>query len=116
MFFHDQEHALERIDDNSLRKVLAYGDGLMTTLVVFEHAAEIDADIPLHHHDQIQTTYVLQGAFEFAIEYPDHIKVEKVYTGDSIYFPSGYAHGCVPLEDDSRLLDSFTPIRADFLE
>ncbi|CAH0417319.1 cupin domain-containing protein [Periweissella fabaria] len=115
MFFYDNEQTLQRVDDNSLRKVLAYGDGLMNTLVVFEHGLAVGSPIPYHQHKHVQTTFVLQGSFEFTIQYPDHIERHQVQVGDSIYFPSNYPHGCIPLVDDSRLLDSFTPIRKDFL-
>lgn len=115
MFFYDNELPLERVDENSLRKVLAYGDGLMNTLVVFERGLAAGSSIPYHQHEHVQTTFVLQGSFELAIEYPDHIERKVVQQGDSIYFPSKHPHGCIPLEDDSRLLDAFTPIRQDFL-
>ena len=61
-----------------------------------------------------QLTY-LKGSFKFSIKYPDRIETKVVHVGDAIYFPSNYEHGCIPLEDDSQLFDSFTPIREDFL-
>ncbi|MFD1670822.1 cupin domain-containing protein [Agrilactobacillus yilanensis] len=115
MFFKGNETELGRVDDNTLRKNLAYGDGLMNTLVIFEHGLASDATIPFHKHAHVQTTYVLKGAFKFAIKYPDHTDVQEVHVGDSIYFPSNYEHGCIPLEDDSQLIDSFNPVREDFL-
>ncbi|MFC6295198.1 cupin domain-containing protein [Lactiplantibacillus daoliensis] len=115
MFFKDSEIKLGRVDDNTLRKVVAHGDGLMDTLVIFERGLKPDATIPFHKHVHVQTTYVLKGSFKFAIKYSDHTDVQEVHVGDSIYFPSNHEHGCIPLEDDSRLLDSFTPIREDFL-
>lgn len=115
MFFYDKDIELERIDDNSLRKVLAYGEGLMDTLVVFEKGLSTDTEIPFHVHEHVQTTFCLQGSFKFAIKYADRTEVKVIHQGDSIYFPSNHEHGCIPLEDDSRLLDAFTPIREDFL-
>ncbi|CAJ1228072.1 cupin [Levilactobacillus zymae] len=115
MFFKAENLKLERVDDNTLRQVGAHGEGLMDALVIFEHAVPADTPIPFHHHVHVQTTYVLRGAFKFAVKYPDHTEVQEVHAGDSIYFPSDHAHGCIPLADDSRLLDAFTPIREDFL-
>jgi quercetin dioxygenase-like cupin family protein len=115
MFFKDSEIKLDRVDDNTLRKTLAYGDGLMNTLCIFERGLDVNATIPFHQHEQVQTTYVLKGSFKFAIKYADHVDVQTVNVGDSIYFPSNHEHGCIPLEDDSRLIDSFNPIREDFL-
>ncbi|MFC6322727.1 cupin domain-containing protein [Companilactobacillus baiquanensis] len=115
MFFYDKDIELGRVDDNTLRKVLSYGDGLMNTLVVFEKGLAPDSVIPYHKHVHVQTTYVLKGSFKFSIKYPDHTDTNEVHVGDTIYFPSNLEHGCIPLEDDSRLIDSFNPIREDFL-
>ena len=115
MFYFDKDIKFERVDDNTLRKILAYDGGLMDTLCVFEKGLAPDSTIPYHKHANEQTTYVLKGSFKFSIKYPDHVDTQTVHEGDSMYFPSNYEHGCIPLEDDSRVLDSFTPIRKDFL-
>ncbi|VDG22525.1 cupin domain-containing protein [Lactiplantibacillus mudanjiangensis] len=115
MFFKNESTEMGRVDDNTLRKVTAYGDGLMNAYIVFEKGLAPDSTIPFHHHVHVQTTYVLKGSFKFAIKYDDHTDIQEVHAGDGIYFPSDHEHGCIPLEDDSRLLDSFTPIREDFL-
>ncbi|MGG5370841.1 cupin domain-containing protein [Enterococcus sp. AZ196] len=115
MFFKKEELATTRVDDNTLRTVLAYGEGLMNALIIFENGLDSESEIPYHKHEHVQTTYVMKGSFKFSIKYPDHTETRVVQTGDTIYFPSNHEHGCIPLEDDSRLLDSFTPIREDFL-
>ncbi|WP_390409185.1 cupin domain-containing protein [Lacticaseibacillus jixiensis] len=115
MFFHQSNLPITQIDANSTRQVLAHGDGLMNALITFQHALPETATIPLHQHPHVQTTYVLKGAFKFEIDYPDHQAIQVVHQGDAIYFPANHPHGCIPLEDDSKLLDSFTPIREDFL-
>ena len=115
MFYNKEELETKRVDNNSLRTVLAYGEGLMNALIIFEKGLGADTEIPYHSHQHVQTTYVLKGSFKFSIKYPDHTETRVVQEGDAIYFPSNYEHGCIPLENDSRLLDSFTPIREDFL-
>lgn len=115
MFFNKAELTTTRVDDNTLRTVLAHGEGLMNALIVFEKGLDPATEIPYHKHEHVQTTYVLKGSFKFSIKYPDQIETKVVQEGDAIYFPSNHEHGCVPLEDDSRLFDSFTPIREDFL-
>ncbi|MDR0299479.1 MAG: cupin domain-containing protein [Streptococcaceae bacterium] len=116
MFFKKENLKTLRIDDNTFRTVLSHGEGLMTARVYFEKGMALEAKVPFHCHAQTQTTFILKGAFKFAIKYPGGVSTQIVNVGDSIYFPSNYEHGCIPLEDDSQLLDSFTPIREDFLE
>lgn len=115
MFFKSENLENKRIDDNTFRQILAYGDGLMNALITFEKGLDPESEIPYHHHEHVQTTYVLKGSFKFSIKYPDRVETQVVTAGDAIYFPSDYWHGCIPLEDGSQLLDSFTPIREDFL-
>lgn len=115
MFFKQSDLLEKRIDDNSFRTVLAYGDGLMNAFIRFEKGLPETTEVPFHHHEHVQTTYVLKGKFKFSIQYPEGIRTEIVAAGDAIYFPSNLLHGCIPLVDDSQLLDSFTPIREDFL-
>ena len=115
MFFKEEELETKRIDSNTFRRVLAYGEGLMNALITFEKGLNPETEIPYHSHEHVQTTYVLKGSFKFSIKYPDRIETKVVHVGDVIYFPSNYEHGCIPLEDDSQLFDSFTPIREDFL-
>lgn len=115
MFFKDSDLETKRVDGNTLRRILGYGEGLMNALIIFEKGLDSETEIPYHKHVHVQTTYVLKGSFKFSIKYPDHTETKVVTVGDAIYFPSDYEHGCIPLEDDSRLLDSFTPIREDFL-
>lgn len=115
MFFKKKELTTNRVDDNTLRTLLANGEGLMSVLIIFEKGLDPETEIPYHKHEHVQTTYVLKGSFKFSIKYPDHTETKVVQEGDAIYFPSNHEHGCVPLADDSRLFDSFTPIREDFL-
>ncbi|MGV0167319.1 cupin domain-containing protein [Furfurilactobacillus sp. WILCCON 0119] len=115
MFYKIDDINMDTIDDNSTRKVLAHEGGLMYARVYFKNATPNDV-IPPHHHVHEQVTYVLKGAFKFEIMYPDHTEVQEVHVGDSIYFPANVEHGCIPLEDDSQVLDCFTPQRDDFLK
>ena len=55
-------------------------------------------------------TYVLSGEFEFTIGEETRV----VSAGDTLYKQPGIMHGCVCLQPGT-LLDTFTPIREDFL-
>jgi quercetin dioxygenase-like cupin family protein len=116
VFFKQKDLHIDQLDDNSSREVLAYGDQLMNARIFFKKGLDPETAIPVHNHPHVQTTYVLKGSFKFIIKYPDHDDIQVVKAGDGIYFPAQLFHGCIPLEDDSQLLDSFTPIRVDFLQ
>jgi quercetin dioxygenase-like cupin family protein len=113
MFFHDQQMEHVTVDSNTTRKVLAHSDQIMYAKVMFAKAQQ--GEIPLHKHVHEQITYVLQGSFQFMIDDSVAQDVQIVRVGDSIHFPSGVLHGCIPLEDGGILLDAFTPARGDFL-
>lgn len=115
MFFNQADLKTQVIDDNSYRQVLAHSGSLMNVKVFFKQATPA-APIPVHQHVHEQTTYVLKGTFKFEIREATGTQVQEVHEGDSIYFPANVFHGCIPLADDSQLLDSFTPQREDFLQ
>ena len=104
-----------RVDENTQRTILAVGDGLMNVLVKFDKRLDEKSPIPTHHHVHEQTTFVLRGSFLFTVEFNGKVETQRVKSGDAISFPSCAEHGCIPLEDESELIDSFTPIREDFL-
>lgn len=89
------------------RKLLSRGGGLMMTEVTFDKAAI--GDIHYHIHEQI--SYIVQGSFEFNLDGEKKV----VQKGDSIFIPSNAPHGVKALEQNSIILDIFTPQRDDFL-
>ena len=88
------------------RRVLIHTPELMQVEFGFDKGA-VGA---LHSHPHIQVSYVAEGSFEVTIDG----KTEIVGTGGSFIVPSGLVHGVVALEK-GRLVDVFTPHRADFL-
>lgn len=88
------------------RKVLAYNEEMMMCEIHFKKGAV--GDMHAHHHTQ--TTYILEGVFEFTIG--EEKKV--VSKGDSLLMPADIPHGTVALEE-GVLLDIFSPMRQDFL-
>jgi quercetin dioxygenase-like cupin family protein len=93
-----------------VRKILATDGQLMLLEVVF-HKASAD-DYGLHSHPHEQIAYVTRGSFDFHVEGRENVVLAA---GDSVYLEPNVVHGGRPLEDDSALLDIFTPIREDFL-
>ncbi|EID7696047.1 TPA: cupin domain-containing protein [Vibrio parahaemolyticus] len=106
MFVFNQDIPMEDLGEGISRKVLAHSDNMMSVEVHFEEGA-IGA---MHSHPHEQLTYVLSGEFEFTIG--DEKK--KVKTGDTMYKEPNIEHGCVCLKA-GVLIDTFTPMRKDFV-
>jgi quercetin dioxygenase-like cupin family protein len=92
--------------DGNRRRVILHTDELMMVEFTFDK----DAVGALHSHPHVQASYVATGLFEVTI---DGV-TEVLGTGASFIVPSNLVHGVKALEA-GRLIDSFTPHRADFL-
>ena len=86
-------------------------DNLMTVLIDFSNGPWKQPDPP-HSHPHQQTSYVAEGEIVFYCEdEPDqHLK-----PGDMYSVPSGKKHTVKLLTEKVRLIDSFYPVREDFL-
>ncbi|WP_379062536.1 cupin domain-containing protein [Mesorhizobium sp. UC22_110] len=92
--------------DGNRRRVLVNTDELMMVEFGFEKGG-VGA---LHSHVHVQASYVAEGRFEVTIDG----RTETLGVGDSFIVPSNLVHGVKALEA-GRLVDSFTPHRADFI-
>lgn len=107
MFTFIKDTKLEDLGAGVSRRILAHDGKMMGVQVNFETGAIG----PLHNHPHEQLTYVLSGVFEFTIGEETH----RVTAGDTLYKEPHVMHGCVCLEAGT-LLDTFTPMREDFLK
>ncbi|MEN3752440.1 cupin domain-containing protein [Mangrovibacter yixingensis] len=107
MFTFIKETELEDLGAGVSRRILAHDGNMMAVEVHFETGAVG----PMHNHPHEQLTYVLAGEFEFTIGDETHV----VTAGDTLYKQPNIMHGCVCLKA-GKLLDTFTPIREDFLK
>ena len=75
---------------------------------------DIKADyvLPEHSHPHEQTSYVAEGEIIFYCEGEDD---QHLCAGDMFAVPSGKKHTIKVLTERVRLVDSFTPVREDFL-
>ena len=89
------------------RKIMAYDDRLMLVKVQFETGGI--GSVHQHHHTQI--THVESGVFE--IEIAGEKKILRA--GDGFFIPTNVWHGAVCIEA-GVLIDTFSPMRADFIE
>ncbi|NDL63049.1 cupin domain-containing protein [Acerihabitans arboris] len=107
-FYIDRETPWEAVGEGVKRKIMTWSDDLMMVCVHFAKGA---IGTPHQHdiHDQI--AYVAAGSFEVTIE--GETRVLK--TGDAYRAVKHEMHGVLALEDNSVLIDTFTPKRDDFL-
>ena len=84
---------------------------LMSVVLDFE-GGPWQAPEPFHSHPHEQTTYVASGEVLFCSEGSNP---ERLAAGDMIAIPSGIPHSIQLLSPAARLVDTFHPIREDFL-
>jgi len=92
-------------------RYLAYTDHLM--MVVFDcHNGPASQPDPLHSHPHEQISYVASGEINLILGN----EVTRLGPGDMFWIPPNIPHGIQPLTEHVRLVDTFTPIRRDFLK
>lgn len=97
----------EELGGGVSRKMLGYDNQIMMVLVKFEKGA---VGSP-HLHFHTQATYCAAGKFEFEI---DGVK-QVVQAGDGVYIQPNLLHSAICLES-GMLVDTFSPVREDFLD
>lgn len=109
MIVKSEDVKIKVLDEKSSRKVIGSGDSLMMVEVTFQK----DGVGTIHcHTDHEQISYIVRGSFEVTVG----LDKQVLTAGDNFYAARNVNHGVVALEDDSVILDVFTPIRQDFLE
>lgn len=96
---------------NTVERRLIHTSNLLTAIVDFSGGPGTEPD-PFHSHPHEQTCYIAEGEILFfmADEAPVHLKA-----GDLFAVPSGLVHSIQLLTPTARLIDSFNPVREDFL-
>jgi quercetin dioxygenase-like cupin family protein len=101
----------EKVREGLLRKII-HTDNLMSVLIDFTDGPW-DKPEPYHSHPHEQTSYIASGEIMF---YCEGEKEQLLKTGDMFAVPSGVKHTIQLLTKEARLIDSFTPLREDFLK
>src|SRR5262245_7315261 len=70
--------------------------------------------VPTHEHESEQFAHVIEGCLRFRLG-KDGAEVVDVAGGEVLMIPSRLPHSAEALED-SRVVDAFSPIRADWVE
>ncbi len=106
-FIQGQTALKEHMTDGITRQILGYNQELMVVRVWFKAGAIGYA----HQHPHSQVSYVESGEFDVTI---DGV-VQRLVAGDCFFVAPHLMHGAVCVVD-GVLLDTFSPIRQDFLE
>ncbi|MFP5077764.1 cupin domain-containing protein [Rhizobium sp. YIM 134829] len=106
IFVRAAEGSWQDTPDGNKRRIICYTAELM----MVEFAFEAGGEGWIHDHPHVQSSYVAEGSFDVTIDG----RTERLKAGDSFIVPSGLKHGVKALEK-GRLVDCFTPHRADFL-
>ncbi|MBS1875697.1 MAG: cupin domain-containing protein [Acidobacteria bacterium] len=102
---------VERVKPGLDRRIIRTND-LMTVVIDFSGGPWEQPD-PLHSHPHEQTTYVAAGELLFLAEGQAPVRMKA---GDLFAVPSGVPHSIQLLSESARLVDTFNPIREDFLK
>lgn len=92
-------------------RYLAHTDHLMMVVIDFEDGPADQPDPP-HSHPHEQVTYVAAGEVLFFLDKAPH----RLGPGDMITVPPDVPHTIQLLSDRVQLVDTFSPIREDFLK
>jgi quercetin dioxygenase-like cupin family protein len=98
----------ERVNENVTRKVF-WGERVM--LARFELAP--NTEIPLHEHVSEQVTTCERGSV--TLRFPGEAEV-TLEPGDMLVIPSSKPHSAKVGPDGAVIMDTFSPIRTDFLQ
>ncbi|MEE4194762.1 MAG: cupin domain-containing protein [Anaerolineae bacterium] len=108
-FYRYNETASQHFSEDAQRR-LAINEQLMMVVIDFFDGPQ-NAPDPFHTHPHEQTCYVAQGEVIFFLgDEQAHLSA-----GDMVSIPSELPHSIQRLTEHVRLVDSFTPIREDFL-
>jgi quercetin dioxygenase-like cupin family protein len=100
----------ETVKDGVTRRIIRTDD-LMTVVIDFTGGPWPEADPP-HSHPHEQITYVVSGDIVFLAE---GSPAERLGAGDLFAVPPNVPHCIQLLSPSARLVDTFNPIREDFL-
>ncbi|MFA6630716.1 MAG: cupin domain-containing protein [Kiritimatiellia bacterium] len=99
-----------KVSETVSRK-FTYLDNLMMVIVDFKDGPMNEPD-PFHSHPHEQISYVAEG--DVLVIIGDQQK--RLTSGDIYVVPSGVPHTVQSLTPTLRLIDSFNPIREDFIK
>jgi quercetin dioxygenase-like cupin family protein len=108
--FHENSVASEKLSPVFERRIY-HLENLMVVICDFSNGPASEPDKP-HTHPHEQITYVAEGELYFFLDKEKHhLKKGDVYT-----VPPDVPHCIQNISSYVRLIDTFTPLRKDFLK
>lgn len=107
IFLFGDDVDIEEVQEGMRRQILGYNQEIMIVKVLFDAGAEGYQ----HEHRHSQSTYIESGVFDVTIGGV----TQRLQTGDGFYIPPHVMHGAICVEK-GVLIDTFSPVREDFLE
>lgn len=101
---------ITQVNPNVTRKI-AYLDDLLVAIVEFHNGPMVEPD-PFHSHEHEQISYIAEG--ECLVLIGD--RKMKLGKGDIFVAPSNVPHSVQSLTPYLKLIDSFSPVREDFIK
>jgi quercetin dioxygenase-like cupin family protein len=92
------------------KRRLLHTDNLMVVVWDFAGGPWENPDAP-HSHPHEQVTYIVEGEILFFLGED----MQRLGTGDMVAIPSNVPHSIQLVSSHVRLIDSFTPLRQEFL-
>jgi quercetin dioxygenase-like cupin family protein len=108
---HRASEPVEKLREGWSRRIIRT-DHLMSVTLDIEGGPWKESE-PFHSHSHEQTTYVASGELLFCSEGGTP---ERMTGGDLIAIPSGVPHSIQLLSASARLVDTFYPVREDFIK
>ncbi len=105
-----EDNLIHQKISGNLKRTIVHLDNLMVVVCDYSNGPMVKAEQP-HSHSHEQITYIAEGELFF-------YKGDKEYhlkKGDLITIPPEVQHCIRTLSAEARLIDSFSPIRRDFL-
>jgi quercetin dioxygenase-like cupin family protein len=106
-FIFDTSTEWETVGEGMRRQIMGYDEQIMLVKIEFK----VGGVGYVHQHVHRQCSYVVSGVFEFQIG--DETKIVK--SGDGLYMEPNVLHGVKCIEE-GILIDTFSPVRKDFLK
>ncbi len=107
MYFLEKDFKPITLPNGVIRTIKGYIDDLMVVELKWQKGMVGD----VHAHPHRQCGYILKGSFEAQMDGGTQV----LRAGECFYSEADVPHGLVCLEDDSLMLDIFTPMREDFV-
>lgn len=105
-----EEAPVAKVAEGIERRLIHTGN-LMLVVADFYDGPTTQPD-PLHHHVHDQVSFMAEGEVWLFSEGKEPVHLKK---GDMFAMPSDVPHAIQRLTPHVRIIDSFTPLREDFL-